>query len=60
MEADHPVAGRVVQARYPATFENTPTTPTTDAPHHGRDTKALLAEIGRNDYDDLAERGVVE
>ena len=60
VEADHPVAGRVVQARHPATFENTPTTSATDAPHHGRDTKALLAEIGRNDYDNLAKRGVVE
>lgn len=60
VEADHSVAGRVVQARHPATFENTPTTSATDAPHHGRDTKALLAEIGRDDYDDLAERGVVE
>ena len=60
VEADHPAAGRVVQARHPATFEGTPTTPATDAPHHGRDTKALLAEIGRDDYEDLAERGIVE
>lgn len=60
VEADHPAAGRVAQARHPATFEGTPTTPATDAPHHGRDTKALLAEIGRDDYEDLAERGIVE
>lgn len=60
VEADHPAAGRVVQARHPATFEGTPTTPATDAPHHGRDTKALLAEIGRDDYENLAERGIVE
>lgn len=60
VEADHSAAGRVVQARHPATFEGTPTTPATDAPHHGRDTKALLAEIGRGDYEDLAERRIVE
>ena len=56
----HPLLGEVLQARHPASFEGTPTSLSTQAPQHGRDTQELLSEIGRHDYDDLKAQGVVE
>lgn len=59
-EADHPAAGKVLQAGHPATFEGTPANIDLNAPAHGRDTKELLEEIGITDYETLRQRGVVE
>ena len=56
----HPLLGEILQARHPASFEGTPTSLSTQAPQHGRDTQELLSEIGRHDYDDLKAQGVVE
>ena len=56
----HPVVGNVLQARHPASFEGTPIGFSSQAPQHGRDTRELLEEIGRNDYEELREKGAVE
>lgn len=55
----HPVAGSVVQPRLPMSFSETAAEPGVFAPEPGRDTDALLAELGR-DPGPLRESGVVE
>ncbi len=57
---NHPVAGKILQTRHPASFEGTPAALSTQAPEHGRDTRELLEEIGRSDYEALKAKGAVE
>jgi len=45
-EYDHPVAGRLRQARHPAQFSATPPDAPRAAPALGQDTQAVLAEAG--------------
>jgi crotonobetainyl-CoA:carnitine CoA-transferase CaiB-like acyl-CoA transferase len=45
-ETDHPVAGRIRQARAAARFDATPTTLDRPAPTHGQHTQEILREIG--------------
>jgi len=46
VETDHPVAGRIRQARAAARFEKTPTTLDRPAPTLGEHTDEILAELG--------------
>lgn len=46
VETDHPVAGRIRQARAAAQFEKTPTTLDRPAPTLGEHTDEILAELG--------------
>jgi len=46
VETDHPVAGRIRQARAAARFEGTPTTLARPAPTLGQHTEEILAELG--------------
>ncbi|MEM9174281.1 MAG: CoA transferase [Myxococcota bacterium] len=46
VETDHPVAGRIRQARAAARFEKTPTTLERPAPTLGEHTDEILAELG--------------
>ena len=55
----HPAAGTVVQPRLPMSFSETVAEPGVFAPEPGRDTDALLAELGI-DPGPLRESGVVE
>jgi crotonobetainyl-CoA:carnitine CoA-transferase CaiB-like acyl-CoA transferase len=45
-ETDHPVAGRMREARPPARFSATPQQPGGLAPAHGEHTEAVLREVG--------------
>jgi crotonobetainyl-CoA:carnitine CoA-transferase CaiB-like acyl-CoA transferase len=45
-ESDHPVAGRIRQARAAARFDKTPTTLERPAPTHGQHTEEILKELG--------------
>jgi len=61
IEADHPQAGRIRQARTPARFSTTPPDAPTPARRLGEDTRAVLLQAG---YDvetiaDLMARGIV-
>jgi crotonobetainyl-CoA:carnitine CoA-transferase CaiB-like acyl-CoA transferase len=61
IETEHPVAGRLRQARVPARFSATPPDPPRGAPRLGEHNAEILAELG---YDDagvaaLAEAGVI-
>jgi crotonobetainyl-CoA:carnitine CoA-transferase CaiB-like acyl-CoA transferase len=55
VETDHPVAGRMREARPPARFAKTPQQPGGLAPSHGEHTEAVLRELG---YDDAALAGL--
>lgn len=46
IETDHPVAGRIRQARAAARFDKTPTTLERPAPTKGQHTDEILAELG--------------
>jgi crotonobetainyl-CoA:carnitine CoA-transferase CaiB-like acyl-CoA transferase len=46
VEADHPAAGRLRQARPAARFSETPAEPGRPAPALGADTREVLAEAG--------------
>ena len=46
VETDHPVAGRIRQARAAARFDKTPTTLERPAPTKGQHTEEILAELG--------------
>ncbi len=46
VESDHPVAGRIRQARAAARFDKTPTTLARPAPTHGQHTDEILQELG--------------
>jgi crotonobetainyl-CoA:carnitine CoA-transferase CaiB-like acyl-CoA transferase len=46
VETDHPRAGRLRQARQPATFSATPAAIRSGAPGHGTDTRNVLSEYG--------------
>ncbi len=46
IETDHPVAGRIRQARAAARFDKTPTTLERPAPTKGQHTEEILAELG--------------
>ncbi|RIL04577.1 MAG: hypothetical protein DCC71_13580 [Proteobacteria bacterium] len=61
VELEHPVAGKMRQARPAARFDATPCEPASPPPLHGEHTDAVLRELG---YDDaalaaLAEAGVI-
>ncbi len=45
-ETEHPVAGRIRQARAAARFEQTPTNLDRPAPTHGQHTEEILQELG--------------
>ena len=61
VETDHPVAGRLRQARPAARFSGTPVEVATGAPPLGADTRSVLAEAGLDDarIDALARAGAV-
>jgi crotonobetainyl-CoA:carnitine CoA-transferase CaiB-like acyl-CoA transferase len=46
VESDHPVVGRIRQARAAARFDKTPTTLARPAPTHGQHTDEILKELG--------------
>ncbi len=46
VESDHPVVGRIRQARAAARFDRTPTTLARPAPTHGQHTDEILKELG--------------
>jgi crotonobetainyl-CoA:carnitine CoA-transferase CaiB-like acyl-CoA transferase len=46
LELEHPVAGRMRQAKPAARFDKTPTAVTSPPPLHGEHTDAVLAELG--------------
>ncbi len=46
VEQDHPQAGRIRQARTPASFSATPPEPPKNARRLGEDTRAVLAQVG--------------
>lgn len=57
MESDHPVAGRLRQARPPAVFSATPPDHRFGAPELGGHTRAILSAAG---YDDAAIDAMIE
>ncbi|NIA69965.1 CoA transferase [Pelagibius litoralis] len=57
MESDHPVAGRLRQARSPAVFSATPPDHRFGAPALGGHTREILSEAG---YDDAAIDAMIE
>ena len=61
METEHPVAGRLRQARVPARFSATVPDPPRGAPRLGEHNAEILAELGYGDADiaALAERGII-
>jgi crotonobetainyl-CoA:carnitine CoA-transferase CaiB-like acyl-CoA transferase len=61
IETEHPVAGRLRQARVPARFSATTPDAPRGAPRLGEHNSEILAELGYSDADiaDLAERGVI-
>lgn len=61
IEYDHPVAGRLRQARVPSRFSDTPPGIPRGAPKLGEHTAEILAEIGYDEAErtSLAERGVI-
>jgi crotonobetainyl-CoA:carnitine CoA-transferase CaiB-like acyl-CoA transferase len=61
METEHPVGGRIRQARVAARFEGTPVQEPPGAPALGEHTDAILAEIGCTpaQIDDLRARGAI-
>ncbi len=61
VESEHPVAGRLRQARVPARFSDTVPEPPRGAPRLGEHNAEVLAELGYDDADlaALVERGVV-
>lgn len=59
-ELDHPVAGRLRDARPAPRFSETPAAPGAPAPTVGQHTREILAELGLGDaIDDLYQRGIV-
>jgi crotonobetainyl-CoA:carnitine CoA-transferase CaiB-like acyl-CoA transferase len=60
-EIDHPVAGRLRDARPAPLFSGTPVTPGGPAPSVGEHTRPLLSELGFTDavIDDWYARGIV-
>jgi crotonobetainyl-CoA:carnitine CoA-transferase CaiB-like acyl-CoA transferase len=57
---DHPVAGKLREARAAALFRGTPVAVSDPAPTIGQHTREILTEAGYADrIDDLLERGVV-
>jgi crotonobetainyl-CoA:carnitine CoA-transferase CaiB-like acyl-CoA transferase len=61
VESEHPVAGRLRQARVPARFTGTVPEPPRGAPRLGEHNAQILAEAGYGaaEIADLAERGVI-
>ncbi|MEQ8485899.1 MAG: CoA transferase [Pseudomonadales bacterium] len=59
-ELDHPVAGRLRDARPAPRFSETPAAPGAPAPTVGQHTRDILAELGLGDaIDDYFQRGIV-
>jgi crotonobetainyl-CoA:carnitine CoA-transferase CaiB-like acyl-CoA transferase len=59
-ELEHPVAGRLRDARPAPLFRGTPVAPGGPAPTVGQHTKEILSEIGLADrFDDWLARGIV-
>lgn len=59
-ELDHPVAGRLRDARPAPRFSETPAAPGAPAPTVGQHTREILAELGLGgSIDDLYQRGIV-
>ncbi|MCP5042748.1 MAG: CoA transferase [bacterium] len=60
-EVDHPVMGRMRQARSAANFSKSPATSPHHAPALGADTREILAGLGITDdqYSDLQAKGIV-
>ena len=58
---EHPVIGRVLEARHPVRFSGTPTTETPLAPGPGEHNEEILRELGRDDaaIDALRLAGVI-
>ncbi len=61
IESDHPVAGRLRQARPAARFGDTPVAPPTGAPVLGQHTFEVLSELGLDEaeLERLADSGVI-
>jgi len=60
-ELDHPIAGRLREARPAALFHGTPNQPAEPAPDIGEHTQAILGELGMQDrIDALSEAGVIK
>ncbi len=61
MESEHPVAGRLRQARPAARFESTPNGPPRGAPRLGEHNAEILAELGHDEaaIEALREAGVI-
>ncbi len=59
-ELDHPIAGKLREARPAALFERTPNQPAEPAPDIGEHTRVILKELGMEDRcDALAQSGVI-
>jgi crotonobetainyl-CoA:carnitine CoA-transferase CaiB-like acyl-CoA transferase len=61
VETDHPVAGRMVEPKYPANYSATPAVPATPAAGLGQHSREILAEIGYDEtqIEALAAAGVI-